>query len=237
MANGYWVELGQMAYGPAWELQRQVGTAVQQGRLPDTVLTVEHPPVFTVGRAAHGSREHLLWDAGQRARLGIELFEVDRGGDITYHGPGQLVAYPILDLNHYDRDLHRYLRNLEEALIRTLGEFDIAAGRLPPYTGVWVDREKVAAIGVKASHWVTQHGLALNVDPDLGHFAGIIPCGITEHGVTSMAKILGCPVALPLVAPVVVRHLGDVLQRSFQPLSLGDLMAEIGFQGAVSDTE
>ncbi len=224
--KGYVVDLGSMAYGPAWELQRQVGLQVGLGQLPDVIMLVEHPPVYTLGRAARGSHENLVWDAARREQEGITFVEVDRGGDVTYHGPGQLVGYPILDLNRHGRDLHHYLRDLEEALIRALAEFGIDAGRMPPHTGVWVNNEKVAAIGVKASKWITQHGFALNVDPDLDHFAGIIPCGIQDKGVTSMRKLLGVPLTLDEVKPAVVRHLSEVLDISLDPRPLAFLAAQ-----------
>ncbi len=224
--KGYVVDLGSMAYGPAWELQRQVGHQVGLGQLPDVIMLVEHPPVYTLGRAARGSHENLVWDAARREQEGITFVEVDRGGDVTYHGPGQLVGYPILDLNRHGRDLHHYLRDLEEALIRALAEFGIDAGRMPPHTGVWVGNEKIAAIGVKASKWITQHGFALNVDPDLDHFAGIIPCGIQDKGVTSMRKLLGAPLTLDEVKPAVVRHLSEVLDISLDPRPLAFLAAQ-----------
>lgn len=224
--KGYVVDLGSMAYEPAWELQRQVGRQVGLGQLPDVIMLVEHPPVYTLGRAARGSHENLVWDAARREQEGITFVEVDRGGDVTYHGPGQLVGYPILDLNRHGRDLHHYLRDLEEALIRALAEFGIDAGRMPPHTGVWVGSEKVAAIGVKASKWITQHGFALNVDPDLDHFAGIIPCGIQDKGVTSMRKLLGVPLTLDEVKPAVVRHLSEVLDISLDPRPLAFLAAQ-----------
>lgn len=223
MPDAYLVHLGRMAYAEAWELQRQVGERVATGELPDTVLLVEHPPVYTLGRAAHGSLDNLLWDEERREAEGIQLFEVDRGGDITYHGPGQLVGYPILDLNRYGRDLHHYLRQLEESLIGALAEFGIEAGRMPPHTGVWVGHEKVAAIGVKATHWVTQHGFALNVAPHLEHFTGIIPCGISDKGVTSMERLLSRSVELSLVEPVVERHLAKVFGFHYQPIALSAL--------------
>ena len=216
MPDANLVRLGYMGYGEAWALQRQVGQRVLAGDLLDTVLLVEHPPVYTLGRGAHGSRENLLWDEPRRRDEGIELFDVDRGGDITYHGPGQLVGYPILDLHRYGRDLHRYLRQLEESLIVALHVFGIDAGRLPPHTGVWVGQEKVAAIGVKASHWITQHGFALNVDPNLTHFTGIVPCGIEDKGVTSMRQLLGRPVPLSEVQPVVEASMAEVFEFQYQ---------------------
>lgn len=212
--EGLAVWLGRMPYGPAWDLQRRVGEAVRTGILPDTLLLVEHDPVYTIGRAARGSRDNLVWDEPTLERRGIALFEVDRGGDITYHGPGQLVGYPILDLTRHGRDLHRYLRELEGGLIDALTVFGVEAFRLPPHTGVWVAEAdgpaKIAAIGVKVGHhWITSHGFALNVAPDLGHFAGIIPCGIRDKGVTSLARLLG-PAApsLEAVRPVVADALG-----------------------------
>lgn len=223
MTHGWLVNLGRMAYAEAWQLQRAVGDRVRQGSLPDTLLLVEHPPVYTVGRSARGSLANLVWDETQRTREGIELFEVDRGGDITYHGPGQLVGYPILDLNRHGRDLHRYLRNLEEALIRALAVFGLEATRFPPNTGVWIGSEKIAAIGVKASHWVTQHGFALNVNPNMRHFMGIVPCGIQDKGVTSMSAQLGRPVTLDEAVEPVSRQLATVLNIEWTTRRLGDI--------------
>lgn len=226
MSEAFLVNLGRMPYQAAWDLQRQVGAGVRAGVIPDTVLLVEHPPVYTVGRAAHGSLANLLWDDEQRRREGIELYMVDRGGDITYHGPGQLVGYPILDLSRHGRDLHGYLRQLEGALIAVLARFGIEAGRLSGHTGVWVGDEKVAAIGVKATEWITQHGFALNVDPNLEHFAGIVPCGIAEKGVTSMARLLGKAVSVADVSVLVEDQLAQVFGFSYRRLSLSTLQQE-----------
>ncbi len=210
------VDLGLSSYGEAWAWQRGAADAVRRGQWPDIVALVEHPPVYTIGRAAHGSKQNLLVDSAELLVRGIELYEVDRGGDITYHGPGQVVAYPIIDLNYQQRDLHRYLRNLEEAVIRALAEWNIEGTRTPPHTGVWVGVDKVAAIGVKASHWVSQHGLALNVCPNLDHFQGIVPCGIPDKGVTSMERCLGRPITPDEVKPSLTRHLGEVLGLDLQ---------------------
>ncbi len=226
MAEANLVQLGRMSYQEAWNLQRRVGEGVGSGALLDTVLLVEHPPVYTVGRSAHGSLENLLWDEKRRQAEGIDLFMVDRGGDITYHGPGQLVGYPILNLSHHGKDLHRYLRFLEESLIRALQHFGIWAGRMPPHTGVWVGDEKVAAIGVKASHWITQHGFALNVSPQLEHFLGIVPCGIEDKGVTSMERLLGRQVSLQEVTPMVVEQLARVFEFQFRHVTPADLNIE-----------
>ncbi|PSR23140.1 MAG: lipoyl(octanoyl) transferase [Sulfobacillus acidophilus] len=226
MAETLLVHLGRMPYQEAWDLQRRVGAGVQAGELPQTVLLVEHPPVYTVGRGARGSLANLLWDDEKRSREGIDLYMVDRGGDITYHGPGQLVGYPILDLREHGRDLHLYLRLLEESLIRALSHFDIDAGRLAGHTGVWVGDEKVAAIGVKATEWITQHGFALNVDPNLDHFTGIVPCGISEKGVTSMSRLLKRSVSLAEVMPWVQGALAEVFGFSYRAVSLEALELE-----------
>lgn len=227
MPEAHLIHLGRMPYQEAWDVQRAIGDRVRAGTWPDTVLLVEHPPVYTVGRGAHGSLENLVWSEDDRRREGIDLFLVDRGGDITYHGPGQLVGYPILDLTRHGRDLHQYLRNLEEVLIRTLGDRGIAAGRLSPHTGVWVGDEKIAAIGVKASHWITQHGFALNVNPNLDHFRGIIPCGIEDKGVTSMSRVLSRDVALTDVLPVLERRLAEVFQFDYRPMAVESLMTAL----------
>ncbi len=221
MNTGWVVDLGTMEYEATWNLQKKVALKVGQKQIPDVLLLVEHPPVYTLGRGARGSWQNLIWDQDKRNQEGITVVEVDRGGDITYHGPGQIVGYPIFDLNRYGRDLHRYLRNLEEALIRALQEFDISAGRMPPNTGVWVGNEKVAAIGVKASKWITQHGFSLNIAPNLEHFQGIVPCGIQDKGVTSVQRILNRPIALDEAKPAVVHGLSQVFAVDFQvhPLS------------------
>jgi lipoyl(octanoyl) transferase len=221
------VDLGRMEYGEAWEWQRRVHALVRDGLAPDTLLLVEHPPVYTIGRGAMGSRANVLWSDAEREHHGIALYEVDRGGDVTYHGPGQQVGYPILRLDRHGHDLLVYLRDLEEAFIRLLAEFDIRAERIPPHTGVWVGADKIVAIGVKASKGVTMHGFAFNVDPDLGHFAGIIPCGIRGKGVTSLAALLGRPVTLEAVRPLVLKHLGAVLGCTWAPVDLGRLREQV----------
>lgn len=216
------VRLGILGYEEAWNLQREVGERVLRGEIPETLLLLEHYPVYTVGRGAHGSLNNLLWDEERRAQEGIQLFQVDRGGDITYHGPGQLVGYPILNLQHYGRDLHQYLRQLEEAIIRTLQGYGLQAGRMPHHTGVWVGEDKVAAIGVKASQWITQHGFALNVDPNLAHFSGIVPCGISDKGVTSLAQLLDKPMTIAEVQPGVEESLAQVFDWHYENVSTRD---------------
>jgi len=179
------VDLGLVPYEQALALQRSVADAVGAGDLPDTVLFLEHPPTITLGRRADPRELHVPEGAE------VEIVETDRGGKSTYHAPGQLVCYPILDLTRHGQDVQRYCRDLEEALIRTLATYGLTAGRRPPYTGVWVGDRKVAAIGVAVRRWVAFHGFALNVDPDLTHFDLIHPCGIRHLGVASMASLLG----------------------------------------------
>lgn len=181
--------LGRTRYRQCWDLQRAVFADRLADEIPDTLLLTEHEHVYTLGTGAHAS--HLLADAESLRDRGIDVVTVDRGGDVTYHGPGQLVAYPILDLSSHGKDLDRYLRRLEEVVIAVLGRLGIRASRLPGYTGVWVAGEKICAIGIKASRWVTMHGLALNVTTDLSYFGKIIPCGIFERGVTSIQDVTG----------------------------------------------
>lgn len=185
--------LGRVAYQDAWELQNRLVRQRKAGEVPDTLLLLEHPPVFTIGR--RGSTAHVLGTPEQLAAIGAEVVQVDRGGDITYHGPGQLVGYPILQLTGADRDAHAYLRGLEEVIIRVLEDFGVAASRREGATGVWVAERKIASIGVRLSSWVTNHGFALNVCPDLSHFELIVPCGLHGVSMTSLAAELGETVA------------------------------------------
>ena len=183
------VDLGRMGYSSAMERQQVVVEQRKRGEIPDQLLIVEHPHVITMGRNGHS--ENLLASPELLERAGIDFHHTDRGGDVTYHGPGQIVGYPIVDLREWKRDVGAYLRALEQVLIETLDEFGIAAGRMQGATGVWVDGAKVAAMGVHISRWVTSHGFALNVDPDLDYFRYIVPCGLRQP-VTSM-RALGCP--------------------------------------------
>jgi lipoate-protein ligase B len=212
MANReLWVEhLGVMPYGHALELQRTVARARISGAVAeDALLLVEHPPVVTLGRSAKA--EHLLLPAAVLATRGIELFEVERGGDVTFHGPGQLVGYPIIDLKRHKRDLHWYLRQVEEALIVALGGFGIAAERNPGLTGVWTQGRKIASIGVHARDWVTWHGFALNVDTDLRYFDVMVPCGIQAVQMTSVrAELDGAGPSLGEVAAAVTKAFGTL---------------------------
>lgn len=181
--------LGRTRYRECWDLQREVFAQRLADEIPDTLLLTEHDHVYTLGTAAQAA--HLLADEESLRDRGVDVVNVDRGGDITYHGPGQLVAYPILDLSFHGKDLDVYLRRLEDIVIAVLGRLGVHASRLPGYTGVWVAGEKICAIGIKASRWVTMHGLALNVSTDLSYFGKIIPCGIFERGVTSIQDATG----------------------------------------------
>ncbi len=184
-------DLGRVPYRDALAFQHRAVAMRARGEAPDVLYAVEHDPVLTIGRSGHP--ENLRAGRAELERRGVDVVSVERGGDLTYHGPGQIVGYPIVSLADLPGgcDLHRYLRDLEEALIETLDAFGLAAGRRPPYTGVWVGERKVAAIGVAVRRWITFHGFALNVDPDLSHFDWIHPCGIRHMGVASMASLLG----------------------------------------------
>jgi lipoyl(octanoyl) transferase len=206
-------KLGRASYGEALDLQTELVTRRRCGEIPDQLLLVEHPHVVTVGTSSQ--RDHILLSDEERETRGIQLFEVGRGGDVTYHGPGQLVGYPILSLDPDRKDLHRYLRDLEEVLLQTLGFFGISASREAGFTGVWTPEGKVAAIGVRVSSgWITSHGFALNVDPDLSFFSTIVPCGIHDRPVASMAGILHRSISLEEVVHPLVRSFERVFSRS-----------------------
>ena len=199
-------ELGRVEYGRALELQQQIAAGRKQGLVPDHLLLLEHPHVITLGRNGH--MENLLASGEVLDRAGIAFYLTDRGGDVTYHGPGQLVGYPILDLRDWKRDVGAYVRAVEQTIIDTLADFGIAAGRIPKLTGVWVEERKIAAIGVHLSRWVTSHGFALNVSTDLSYFQYIVPCGLTRP-VTSMAA-LGVRAGLDRVGRRLAVHFGRI---------------------------
>ena len=202
--------LGRLPYAEALALQRSLVEDRRAGRIDDTLLFVEHPHVLTLGARGDGGRSHILATDETLATRGIEVHETGRGGDITYHGPGQIVGYPIIDLNPDRRDVHRYVRDLETVLIRTAADYGIVAGRVEGLTGVWVDDEKLAAIGVRIARWITSHGFALNVTTDLDHFDLIVPCGIAERRVTSLARLLGRPPDTAEVEDRIVEHFRNV---------------------------
>ena len=177
--------IGRKSYKAVWDLQKEMQQQRINGNIEDTLILVEHDPVYTLGKNAN--EDHLL----QSRDESVDVFNIERGGDITFHGPGQLVVYPILDLSNYKKSVSWYMRTLEQVLIDTLIEFKITAQRNDGLTGVWVGDEKIAALGVRISRWVTMHGFALNINPDLSFYDGIIPCGIFDYGVTSMEQLLG----------------------------------------------
>ncbi|HET9833199.1 MAG TPA: lipoyl(octanoyl) transferase LipB [Vicinamibacterales bacterium] len=183
--------LGVVPYAEALALQKQLVDDRRAGRIGDVLLLVEHPHVLTLGVRGDGGRSHILVTDEALASRGVDVFETGRGGDITYHGPGQLVGYPILDLKPDRCDVHRYVRDLEEVLIRVAADYGLAGERVQGLTGVWIGGEKVAAIGVRIARWITSHGFALNVSTDLDYFNLIVPCGISDRGVTSLSRLLG----------------------------------------------
>jgi lipoyl(octanoyl) transferase len=203
------IDLGTREFGEVWALQRELVASRQKDGIPDTLLFVEHPHVITAGRSAH--RENLL------ATDELPIFEIERGGDVTYHGPGQLVGYPIFLLRENERDLHVYLRNLEEAIIRALAQFDLPGERKPEWTGVWTagGARKLASIGVAVKRWVTLHGFALNVSTDLSRFSAINPCGLDAAVMGSMAGELGHPVAIDAVKGALRDTFVEVFGRTF----------------------
>ena len=202
------LDLGHMDYQSAWDYQKDYHQKVLMGKEPDTLLLVEHEPVYTLGKNA--DENHLL----QSAPKNTKVFNIERGGDITYHGPGQVVGYPILDLHHYQKSVSWYMRSLEEIIIQVLKVYGIDAGVKDGLTGVWVGDEKIGAQGVRISRWVTMHGFALNVNTDLHYYDGIIPCGIFEYGVTSMEKILEKKQDIFAVKKIIIKAFND----AFQPI-------------------
>jgi lipoyl(octanoyl) transferase len=215
------VELGRKPYCEAMEIQSSVLTQRKRGRIPDCLLLLEHPHTITLGRA--GKRENLLISEGVLRQREVQFYVTDRGGDITYHGPGQLVAYPILDLKRQDRDIGRYLRRLEQCIIETLRDSGIESQRVAGATGVWVRDRKIAAIGVRTSQWVTSHGLALNVNTDLDYFQCIIPCGLRDKGVTSLGRELGKPGDMDQVKEHFCFRFGQTFSRYMRPAAVGSL--------------
>jgi lipoyl(octanoyl) transferase len=209
--------LGRLSYERGLELQEELVARRQRGEVADTLLLLEHDPVFTLGRNARA--ENVLLPAEALRARGFGVFETGRGGDVTYHGPGQLVGYPILQLEPGRQDVHRYVRDLEEVMIRACADAGVSAGRITGKTGVWVGREKVGAIGVRIARWVTSHGFALNVGNDLAPFELIVPCGIRDQGVTSLERLRGAPLPLPDVMDSLARHFAAVFGRAISARS------------------
>jgi lipoyl(octanoyl) transferase len=205
--------LGVMPYAAADELQRALVEERRAGRVPDLLLLLEHPHVITMGVKLDAARSHLVATPELLAQRRVDVHESGRGGDITYHGPGQLVGYPILDLRPDRCDVHKYVRDLEEVMIRAASDFGLAARRVEGLTGAWVGADKLGAIGVRISRWITSHGFALNVMTDLDYFKLIVPCGITSGGVTSVSRAAGRPVGMPEASAAVVARFCEVFDR------------------------
>jgi lipoyl(octanoyl) transferase len=224
-------DLGLLSWSDAYALQQRIVAARKAGAIDDVLLFCEHPHVLTLGRNA--SQKNLLASENVLRQKNVELRETNRGGDITYHGPGQVVGYPILNLDGIRRDVHWYIRTLEEAIIRASADFGIGAYRIPGKTGVWVQppdntpEEKLAAIGVHISRWVTSHGFAFNVSTDLRYFDLIIPCGIADRKATSLEKLLHRNVSLEEVKPHLVSHLGNLFQLEAREIPRSDLLANL----------
>ena len=221
-------QLGLVDYAAALELQRERVAERKAGTIPDTLLLLEHPHVYTLGR--NGGQENILVSPEFLASRGAQVIRTDRGGDVTYHGPGQLVGYPILDLTQHRRDISWYMRSLEEVFIRTARDYGMEAGRSEGAAGVWVGNDKLTALGVHLSRWVTSHGFAMNVNTNLRYFEWIVPCGLHGKGVTSLAKLLGHAVEMEDVVSHLFRHFGEVfgvkivetaLQNSVRQVSPG----------------
>jgi len=229
-------DLGLVDYEQAWEYQTNLFQSIIEKKLanrelpeedqvaPDSyLLFCEHPHVYTLGKS--GKREHLLINESELKQAGADYYEINRGGDITYHGPGQIVGYPILDLDNFFTDIHKYLRLLEETIILTLNEYGLQAGRIDGLTGVWIDFQeplkarKICAMGVKASRWVTMHGFALNVNSDLGYFKNIVPCGIDDKAVTSLQEELRKTIDLAEVKEKILRHMSDLFDMQPEDLN------------------
>jgi lipoate-protein ligase B len=229
------VHIGRTKYADAWSFQQTLLELRQAGLVDDVLILTEHDHVYTHGKSSDNN--HLLASIDELKTSGIDVHHIDRGGDVTYHGPGQIVGYPILDLHRHGEDIHLYLRNLEKVIIKTLGKFAIVAGREEGMTGVWVDGEKIAAIGVKVSRWVSMHGFALNVNTDLSKFSRIIPCGIFHKGVTSMQKIDGRETDMHQVEQRLIESFTDVFASSVHRVlkrkvgeSFEELTAALEFQ-------
>jgi len=204
--------LGLVRYADALELQRGLVEERKAGRIPDTLLLLQHPHVVTIG-VRKGGAANIVASPARLRELAVEVFETGRGGDVTYHGPGQLVGYPILDLRPDRQDVHRYVRDLEEVMIRVCADHGLVAGRIQGLTGAWVGGDKIGAIGVRISRWITSHGFAFNVNTDLEYFRLIVPCGISDRGVTSLAKLTGRMHSLTDVEDRFLQHFVDVFER------------------------
>jgi lipoyl(octanoyl) transferase len=206
--------LGSVPYEEGLALQQRLVEERKAGRIPDQLLLLQHPPVITLGAKVRNDRSHVLATDEALEEAGVSLFETGRGGDVTYHGPGQLVGYPILDLRPDRCDVHRYVRDLEDVMIAMAAGFGVRAERVAGLTGAWVGRNKLAAIGVRISRWITSHGFAFNVSTDLGHFGLIVPCGIADRGVTSLGELLGAAPPMTVVEDAAIASFAAIFGRT-----------------------
>jgi len=205
-------DLGIIDYKDAWDLQKNLFNSRYKKEIDDILLLLEHPHTYTLGKTA--DRENLVAADEYLERNKISVYDIDRGGDITYHGPGQIVGYPIIDLTKWQEDTHKYLRAIEEVIIKTCAKFNLIANRDPKFTGVWIDDKKIAAVGIKVSRWITMHGFAFNVNTDLSLFDGIIPCGIRDKKVTSMQNELGLTMNINEVKSILLKNFTEVFEYS-----------------------
>jgi lipoyl(octanoyl) transferase len=213
--------LGVVPYNEALATQRQLVEERRAGHVPDLLLLLQHPPVITLGVKGDGGRANIVATDTRLAELGIAVHETGRGGDVTYHGPGQIVGYPIVDLRPDRCDVHRYVRDLEEVMIRVCADYGVTAGRIKGLTGTWVGAEKIGAIGVRLSRWITSHGFAFNVTTDLDHFKLIVPCGITDRGVTTLERVTSRRLSFNEVEDRVVRNFQETFERQLLDAPLG----------------
>ena len=214
--------LGVVPYVEALAMQRSLVEERKAGHVPDLLLLLQHPPVITVGVRGDGGRSNIIGAPRALEELGIDVIEPGRGGDVTYHGPGQVVGYPILDLKPDRCDVHLYVRDVEEVMIRVCADYGVAAGRITGLTGAWIGSEKVGAIGIRISRWVTSHGFAFNVSTDLDHFKLIVPCGIADHGVTSLERATGRSIPVAEVEDALIRRFCEVFERECAPQTEAD---------------
>ena len=208
------LDTGLKDYMEAYNLQKELLVKRIKNEIPDTLILTEHTPTFTIGRK--GGRENLLVNEEVLEKNGIKVYEIDRGGDITYHGPGQIVGYPIMNLSEWNKDIHLYLRSLEEVIIRFLSHFKITAGRINNYTGVWVGDCKIAAIGIGVSKWTTFHGFCININPNKKHFSMITPCGIRDKSVTSLDELTGEATDIEYAKQVLATEFGNCFEREIR---------------------
>ena len=224
--NFDYYDLGLIDYKKAWDLQNEIYNNRLHNEVNDTLLLLEHPHTYTLGKVA--AKENLLSNDDQLKQQGISVYEIDRGGDITYHGPGQIVGYPIINLSEWNEDTHKYLRGLEEVLMQTCSEYGLESERNSKFTGVWLKDRKIAAIGIKVSRWITMHGFAFNVNTNLSYFDGIIPCGIKDKEVTSLSRELGKNIDLNEVKKVITEKFKEIFgYDSFTELSKEKYLSEV----------